>query len=69
MKLRSVLRKRRRALDAARPDAAQAAAAALPLDALPAFEWFASYHAVGSELDPAPLLRAWSRPAAGWRCR
>ena len=50
-----MLRKRRRALDAARPDAAQAAAAALPLDALPAFEWFASYHAVGSELDPAPL--------------
>ncbi|KQW73436.1 hypothetical protein ASE17_10995 [Phenylobacterium sp. Root77] len=54
-KLRSVLRKRRRALDAARPDAAQAAAAALPMDRLPAFEWFASYHAVGSELDPAPL--------------
>ncbi|MET3526966.1 5-formyltetrahydrofolate cyclo-ligase [Phenylobacterium koreense] len=54
-KLRARLRKRRRALDAARPDAAEAAAAALPLERLPAFEWFSSYHALGSELDPAPL--------------
>lgn len=56
-KLRARLRKRRRALDAARPDAAQAAAAALPIERLPAFEWFSSYHAVGSELDPAPLAQ------------
>lgn len=54
-KLRAILRKRRRALDAARPDAAQEAAAALPIERLPAFDWFASYHALGVELDPAPL--------------
>lgn len=54
-KLRARLRKRRRALDAARPDAARQAAALLPIERLPAFEWFSSYHAMGSELDPAPL--------------
>lgn len=56
-KLRARLRKRRRALDAARPDAAREAAAHLPLERLPAFEWFSSYHAMGSELDPAPLAQ------------
>ncbi|WP_312160845.1 5-formyltetrahydrofolate cyclo-ligase [Phenylobacterium sp.] len=60
-KLRARLRKRRRALDAARPDAARAAAEALPLERLPAFEWFASYHALGSELDPAPLAARLTR--------
>lgn len=56
-KLRAPLRKRRRALDAARPDAARQAAERLPLERLPAFEWFSSYHAMGSELDPAPLAQ------------
>lgn len=50
-----MLRRRRRALAAGWPDAAREAAAALPIERLPAFEWFSSYHAVGSELDPAPL--------------
>lgn len=54
-KLRARLRKRRRALYAARPDAAREAAAALPIDRLPPFDWFASYHALGVELDPGPL--------------
>jgi len=49
------MRRRRRALAANAPAAAQAAAAALPIDRLPAFDWFSSYHALGSELDPAPL--------------
>lgn len=50
-----MLRRRRRTLAAAWPEAAREAAAALPIERLPAFEWFSSYHAVGSELDPAPL--------------
>jgi len=54
-KLRTVLRRRRRALAAAAPDAAMQAAAVAPLERLPPFDWFAAYHAVGSEFDPAPL--------------
>jgi 5-formyltetrahydrofolate cyclo-ligase len=54
-KLRTVLRRRRRALAAAAPDAALRAAALAPLERLPPLTWFAAYHAVGSEFDPAPL--------------
>ena len=55
--LRRTLRAHRRQLAAARPDAAQDAADALPLSKLPAFAIFGGYHAVGAELDPSPLIR------------
>lgn len=54
-KLRTVLRRRRRALAAASPDAAMQAAALAPIERLAPLAWFAAYHAIGSELDPAPL--------------
>lgn len=55
--LRARLRVLRKALALAAPDAAQRAAAHLPLDRLPAFAAFAGYHALGSELNPSPLIR------------
>ena len=54
-KLRTVLRRRRRALAAAAPDAAMQAAVLAPIERLAPLAWFAAYHAVGSEFDPAPL--------------
>ena len=54
---RARLRVLRKALAIAAPDAAERAAALLPLDLLPAFATFAGYHALGSELDPSPLIR------------
>lgn len=55
--LRARLREQRKALALAAPDAAERAAALLPLDLLPAFAAFAGYHALGSELNPSPLIR------------
>lgn len=55
--LRRTLRARRRQLAAACSDAAHRAAEALPLSKLPAFAIFGGYHAMGSELDPSPLIR------------
>jgi len=54
--LRAELRRLRRRLQAETPDAAQRAAAGLPLERLPAFTSFAGYQPQGSELDPAPLM-------------
>ena len=54
---RARLRVLRKALAIAAPDAAERAAALLPLERLPAFATFAGYHALGSELDPSPLIR------------
>jgi 5-formyltetrahydrofolate cyclo-ligase len=55
--LRRRLRSLRRALAQAGPDAAARAAARLPLDRLPPFRSFSGYHPMGSEIDPAPLMR------------
>ncbi|MGI8840529.1 MAG: 5-formyltetrahydrofolate cyclo-ligase [Caulobacteraceae bacterium] len=54
--LRAALRRRRRALARAHPDAASLAAAFLPLSRLPAFRVVAGYRPIGSELDPGPSL-------------
>lgn len=54
--LRAALRRRRRALVAANPDAASLAAALLPLSRLPTFRVVAGYHPIGAELDPRPVL-------------
>jgi len=56
-KLRAALRRKRRALADASPDAARRAAERLPLARLPAFACFSAYHALGGELDPSPLVR------------
>ena len=55
-RLRAALRRARRDMARAVPDAAARAAAALPLDDLPAFAVVAGYVALGGEFDPAPLL-------------
>ena len=55
--LRRTMRGRRRDLAALAPDAAERAAAQLPLEALPPFAVAAGYHAVGAELSPWPTLR------------
>lgn len=47
---------KRGALAAANPDAAERAAEALPFDVMPRFSIVSGYHALGSEMDPAPLL-------------
>jgi 5-formyltetrahydrofolate cyclo-ligase len=54
--LRVRLRGLRRRLAAEIPDAAERAAARLPLERLPPFEVFALYHPMGSEMDPRPLI-------------
>ena len=54
--LRVRLRGLRRRLAAEVPDAAERAAARLPLERLPPFETFAIYHPTGTELDPRPLM-------------
>jgi len=54
--LRRRLRELRRELAAATPDAAQRAAANLPLERLPPFAAFSGYYPLGSEIDPGPLM-------------
>jgi 5-formyltetrahydrofolate cyclo-ligase len=51
------MRARRRDLAVLAPDAAERAAAHLPLEALPPFQVVAGYHALGAELSPWPALR------------
>ena len=55
--LRRALRARRRDLAVLVPDAAERAAAHLPLEALPTFAVAAGYHPQGVELSPWPVLR------------
>jgi 5-formyltetrahydrofolate cyclo-ligase len=55
--LRRRLRAERVRLAREAPDAAEQAAARLPIDRLPTFASFAGYHALGAELDPSPLIR------------
>ena len=55
--LRSRLRGRRRDQAALLPDAAEQAAAQLPLDDLGWFTVAAGYHPIGSEISPWPVLR------------
>lgn len=54
--LRVRLRGLRRRLAAETPDAAERAAALLPLDRLPRFSVVSGYHPTGSEIDPRPLI-------------
>jgi 5-formyltetrahydrofolate cyclo-ligase len=63
-RLRRALRARRRRLALENPDAAQRAVAALPMGRLPAFAAYSGYHALGSELDPSPLIRFLGRTGA-----
>ena len=62
--LRAAMRSLRATLAAASPDAAERAAEALPLERLPAFATFSGYHALGSEIDPSPLIRRLSATGA-----
>lgn len=55
--LRVRLRGIRLRLAAETPDAAARAATLLPLERLPPFGTFSGYHALGSEIDPAPLMK------------
>jgi 5-formyltetrahydrofolate cyclo-ligase len=50
------MRRRRQALAAADPAAAERAANLLPLERLPPFTVFGGYRAAGSEMDPQPLM-------------
>jgi 5-formyltetrahydrofolate cyclo-ligase len=54
--LRVRLRGLRRRLAAEAPDAAERAAALLPLDWLPRVGVVSGYHPLGSEIDPRPLI-------------
>ena len=54
--LRAEMRARRRALAAQHPDAAEQAAARLPLDELPPFRVAAGYVRNGAEISPAAVL-------------
>jgi 5-formyltetrahydrofolate cyclo-ligase len=62
--LRARLRGLRRRLAQDDPQAAERAAALLPLERLPAFRVFSGYHALGSELDPRPLMRRLAQTGA-----
>jgi len=62
--LRRRLRELRRRLAAEAPDAAQRAAAHLPLGKFPNLQWVAGYHALGSEMDPLPLCRRFADAGA-----
>jgi 5-formyltetrahydrofolate cyclo-ligase len=62
--LRSRLRALRRELAPTSLQAAEAAAELLPLDCLPPFRAFSGYHALGSEMDPRPLMRRLARTGA-----
>jgi 5-formyltetrahydrofolate cyclo-ligase len=55
--LRTLMRAYRRDLSVLTPGAAEEAAEQLPLDNLPPFSVIAGYHAIGSELNPWPVLR------------
>jgi 5-formyltetrahydrofolate cyclo-ligase len=55
--LRGRLRARRRAAAKAGPDAAEAAARICPLETLPALACVGTYHPMGTEMDPGPLVR------------
>lgn len=55
--LRRAMRAKRRDLAALHPDAAERAAAHLPVADLPPFRVAAGYHALGAELSPWPALR------------
>lgn len=63
--LRKRMRAQRLRLARSLPDAAARAAAALPEDLLPRFSVVGGYHAMGTELDPAPVMRRFA--AAGAR--
>jgi 5-formyltetrahydrofolate cyclo-ligase len=54
--LRAALRRRRRALAAANPEAAALAAGHLRLGRLPPFRVVAGYQPVGGEMNPGPVL-------------
>ncbi|MEO8811626.1 MAG: 5-formyltetrahydrofolate cyclo-ligase [Caulobacteraceae bacterium] len=54
--MRAALRRRRRRLALACPDAATRAAEALPLDRLAPFAVVAGYRPIGGEMDPEPVL-------------
>ena len=54
--LRSRLRAVRRRLAAEIPDAGKRAARRLPCRRLPPYRVFSSYHPLGSEMDPMPLM-------------
>ncbi len=54
---RARLRALRRQLAARNPDAAEQAAAVLPLEKMPAFACVSGYRALGAELDPLPICR------------
>lgn len=58
------MRVRRKALAGDDQLAAQRAAAHLPVSRLPAFACYGGYHAVGSELDPSPVIRKLARTGA-----
>jgi 5-formyltetrahydrofolate cyclo-ligase len=55
--LRARLRAARRIAATALPDAAEAAALRAPIDRLSTLACVGAYHAMGSELDPSPLVR------------
>lgn len=55
--LRHRMRALRLKLSRERPDAAEQAAARLPVEALSRFAIVSGYHAVGTELDPTPAMR------------
>ena len=55
--LRAQMRTVRRRLAADLPDAAERAAARIPIERLPVFQTFSGYHPLGSEIDPRPLMR------------
>jgi len=59
--LRARLRALRRRLAAAAPDAAERAAALLPLERLAGLACAAGYFAMGSEIDPTPVCRRLAR--------
>ena len=58
------MRRRRRDLARLVVDAPNLAAAQLPLERLPRFKVVAGYQAIGSELDPRPLLQKLSAAGA-----
>jgi 5-formyltetrahydrofolate cyclo-ligase len=63
--LRAEMRVRRRALAAEHPDAAEQAAARLPLESLPPFEVVAGYVRHGAEISPAAVLARLQTAGAG----
>lgn len=62
--LRARMRRLRRELAKAAPDAAERASANLPVSRLPAFACFSGYYALGAELNPSPLIRRLARTGA-----